>query len=49
MQQQFVQPHTPQQNDMIERLLRTMKEQRIRVTLFESLDEAKSAIGRGVY
>jgi len=33
---------------MIERLFRTMKEQCIWLTRFESLDEAKSAIGRWV-
>lgn len=48
LQQEFIQPHTPQQNGMIERLFRTMKEQCIWLTRFESLDEAKSAIGRWV-
>lgn len=42
LQQEFIQPHTPQQNGMIERLFRTMKEQCIWLTRFESLDEARS-------
>ena len=48
VEQEFIQPHTPQQNGMIERLFRTMKEQCIWLTRFESLDEAKSVIGRWV-
>lgn len=46
--QEFIQPHTPQQNGTIERLFRTIKEQCIRLTRFESLNEAKSVIGRCV-
>jgi len=48
LQQEFIQPHTPQQNGMIERLFRTMKEQCIWLTRFESLDEARSVIGRWI-
>jgi putative transposase len=56
VKQEFIQPHTPQQNGipqgfpsvMIERLFRTMKEQCIWLRRFDSLDETKSVIGRGV-
>lgn len=48
MQQEFTQPHTRKQNGMIECLFRTMKEQYIWLTRFESLDEAQSAIGRWI-
>jgi putative transposase len=46
--QEFIQPHTPQQNGMIERLFRTIKEQCIWLNRFDSLDEAKSVIGRWI-
>ncbi|MEZ9553296.1 transposase [Vibrio breoganii] len=42
--QEFIQPHTPQQNGMIERLIRTIKEQCIWMHNFGSLGEARFAI-----
>ncbi len=42
--QEFIQPHTPQQNGMVERLIRTIKEQYIWMHNFDSLNEARFAI-----
>ncbi|WP_404764699.1 transposase [Vibrio alginolyticus] len=44
--QEFIQPHTPQQNGMVERLIRTIKEQCIWMHNFGSLSEAHFAIGK---
>ncbi|PMO63180.1 integrase [Vibrio breoganii] len=44
--QEFIQPHTPQQNGMVERLIRTIKEQCIWMHNFGSLSEARFAIGK---
>ena len=43
--QEFIQPHTPQQNGMVERLIRTIKEQCIWLHRFESIDEANRVLG----
>ena len=44
--QEFIRPHTPQQNGMVERLIRTVKEQCLWLHNFNSLDEARHVIGQ---
>ena len=46
LKQAFIRPHTPQQNGMVERLIRTVKEQCIWLHNFKSLDEARYIIGQ---
>ncbi len=46
--QEFIQPHTPQQNGMVERLIRTIKEQCIWLHRFNSIDEANQVLGRWI-
>ena len=48
IKQEFITPHTPQQNGMIERLFRTMKEQCIWLHNFKSIEEAQTVIGQWV-
>ena len=48
LKQEFIRPHTPQQNGMVERLIRTIKEQCIWMHNFESLTEARFAIGKWI-
>ena len=38
--QEFITPHTPEQNGMIERLIRTLKEQCVHRHRFETLQHA---------
>ncbi len=45
IKQEFIQPHTPQQNGMVERLIRSVKEQCLWLHNFASLDEARQALG----
>lgn len=44
IQQEFIRPHTPQQNGMVERLIRTVKEQCLWMHNFASLEEARKAL-----
>lgn len=44
LKQEFIRPHTPQQNGMVERLIRTVKEQCLWLHHFESLEEARQAL-----
>ncbi|XDZ52668.1 transposase [Neisseriaceae bacterium CLB008] len=44
--QEFIRPHTPQQNGMVERLIRTVKEQCLWLHNFASLSAARLALGR---
>jgi putative transposase len=44
LKQEFIRPHTPQQNGMVERLIRTVKEQCLWLHNFNSLDEARQAL-----
>lgn len=44
LKQEFIKPHTPQQNGMVERLIRTVKEQCIWLHNFASLDDARQAL-----
>ena len=46
LKQEFIRPHTPQQNGMVERLIRTVKEQCLWLHNFASLDEARQALGK---
>ncbi|MEL7181689.1 MAG: integrase core domain-containing protein, partial [Pseudomonadota bacterium] len=43
--QEFITPHCPQQNGMMERLIRSLKEQCVHRHRFESLAHASRAIG----
>lgn len=45
LQQEFITPHCPQQNGMVERVIRTLKEQCTHRHRFETLQHASRAIG----
>lgn len=45
LQQEFITPHCPQQNGMVERVIRTLKEQCAHRHRFESLQHASRVIG----
>ncbi|HEX7388183.1 MAG TPA: integrase core domain-containing protein [Castellaniella sp.] len=45
LRQEFIAPHCPQQNGMIERVIRTLKEQCAHRYRFESLQHASRVIG----
>ena len=45
IKQEFIRPHTPQQNGMVERMIRSVKEQCLWLHNFASLDEARQALG----
>ncbi|WP_386074373.1 integrase core domain-containing protein [Tropicimonas aquimaris] len=45
LKQEFITPHCPQQNGMVERVIRTMKEQCIHRQRFDSIQHATRAIG----
>lgn len=45
LKQEFITPHSPEQNDMVERVIRTLKEQCVHRNRFESLQHASRAIG----
>ncbi|MGA1627153.1 MAG: transposase, partial [Prochlorothrix sp.] len=45
LQQEFITPHCPQQNGMVERLIRSLKEQCIHRHRFESQQHAMRVIG----
>jgi putative transposase len=49
LRQEFITPHCPQQNGMVERLIRTMKEQCIHRHRFETLQHAMRVIGDWVH
>ena len=44
LKQEFITPHCPQQNGMVERLIRTIKEQCIHRYRFESLQHANRVL-----
>lgn len=44
LRQEFITPHTPQQNGLVERMIRTLKEQCIHRHRFESLQHATRVI-----
>lgn len=45
IRQEFIQPHCPQQNGMVERLIRSIKEQCVHRHRFESIQHANRVIG----
>jgi putative transposase len=45
LQQEFITPHCPQQNGMMERLIRSLKEQFVHRQRFESLAYASRVVG----
>mgnify|MGYP006050534165 CR=1 FL=1 len=45
LQQEFITPHCPQQNGMVERVIRTLKEQCVHRHRFETQQHASRAIG----
>lgn len=45
LQQEFITPHCPQQNGMVERVIRTLKEQCVHRHRFETLQHASRVIG----
>lgn len=45
LQQEFITPHCPQQNGMVERVIRTLKEQCVHRHRFESIQNASRVIG----
>ena len=45
LRQEFITPHCPQQNGMVERVIRTLKEQCVHRHRFESLQRASRVIG----
>ena len=48
LQQEFITPHCPQQNGMVERVIRTLKEQCAHRHRFESLQHASRVIGNWI-
>ena len=48
LRQEFITPYTPEQNGLIERFFRSLKEECVWQTLFKSFSEAKSAITRWI-
>jgi putative transposase len=49
LQQEFITPHCPQQNGMVERVIRTLKEQCVHRHRFESQQHAGRAIGDWIH
>ena len=45
LQQEFITPHSPEQNGMVERVIRTLKEQCVHRHRFETLQDANRVIG----
>jgi putative transposase len=48
LRQEFITPHTPEQNGMIERFFRSLKEECVWQHLFSDFQEAKAAIARWI-
>jgi putative transposase len=49
LRQEFITPHCPQQNGMVERVIRTLKEQCAHQYRFESLQHASRVIGDWIH
>ncbi|MDO4905502.1 MAG: integrase core domain-containing protein [Lautropia sp.] len=49
LRQEFITPHSPEQNGMIERLIRTLKDQCVHRCRFESLQQASRVIGDWIH
>ncbi|WP_223814339.1 integrase core domain-containing protein [Roseicitreum antarcticum] len=45
LKQEFITPHCPQQNGMVERVIRTLKEQCVHRQRFDSIQHATRAMG----
>jgi len=45
LRQEFITPHCPQQNGMVERVIRTLKEQCVHQHRFETIQHASRVIG----
>lgn len=45
LKQEFITPHCPEQNGMVERVIRTLKEQCVHRQRFETLQHASRVIG----
>ena len=45
LQQEFITPHSPEQNGMVERVIRTLKDQCVHRHRFETLQHASRVIG----
>jgi transposase len=48
LRQEFITPYTPQQNGLIERFFRSLKEECVWITAFDSFQEAKQAVARWI-
>lgn len=49
LRQEFITPHSPEQNGMVERVIRTLKEQCVHRHRFESLQHASRVIGDWIH
>ena len=49
LQQEFITPHSPEQNGLVERVIRTLKEQCVHRHRFESLRHASRLIGDWIH
>ena len=49
LSQEFITPHSPEQNDLVERVIRTLKEQCVHRHRFESLQHASHLIGDWIH
>ena len=49
LRQEFITPHSPEQNGLVERVIRTLKEQCVHRHRFESLQHASRAIGDWIH
>lgn len=49
LQQEFITPHSPEQNGLVERVIRTLKEQCVHRHRFESLQHASRLIGDWIH
>lgn len=49
LQQEFITPHNPEQNGLVERVIRTLKEQCVHRHRFESLQHASRLIGDWIH
>ncbi len=49
LRQEFITPHTPEQNGIVERVIRTLKEQCVHCTRFETPQHASRSIGEWIH
>ena len=49
LRQEFITPHSPEQNGLVERVIHTLKEQCVHRHRFESLQHASRLIGEGIH